>query len=270
MRTVALAVLVVIVGQGAARGEKFDWQRFEVAGRPAFVILPEANNRREPLPWVLYAPTFDRVLPNERDEGWIIGRFLKAGIAIAGVNVGESFGSPAGRATYNALYTHLTQTSPKFSSQACLLARSRGGLMLYNWAADHPERVACIAGIYPVCDLRGYPGLAKACKAYGLSESQLAGSLSEHNPVDRLAPLAKAGIAIFHIHGDVDQVVPLEANSGVWPSAITNSAEPWSWLFPTGKGTTCGPASSIVSPSWTSSLATQRESRNPHSKRKRR
>ena len=236
MRTVALAVLVVIVGQGAARGEKFDWQRFEVAGRPAFVILPEAKHRREPLPWVLYAPTFDRVLPNERDEGWMIGRFLEAGIAIAGVNVGESFGSPAGRATYNALYTHLTQTSPKFASQACLLARSRGGLMLYNWAADHPERVACIAAIYPVCDLRSYPGLAKACEAYGLSESQLAGSLSEHNPVDRLAPLAKAGIAIFHIHGDVDQVVPLEANSGALAKRYHQLGGAMELVVPRGQG----------------------------------
>jgi hypothetical protein len=28
--------------------------------------------------------------------------------------------------------------------------------MLYNWAAENPERVAGIAGIYPVCDLRSY------------------------------------------------------------------------------------------------------------------
>ena len=30
-----------------------------------------------------------------------------------------------------------------------------------------------------------------------------------HNPVARLAPLAKAGVPIFHIHGDSDAVVPL-------------------------------------------------------------
>ncbi|MFH1267918.1 MAG: LamG-like jellyroll fold domain-containing protein [Planctomycetota bacterium] len=44
---------------------------------------------------------------------------------------------------------------------------------------------------------------------------ELAAKLSDHNPVDRLEPLAKAGIPIFHIHGDVDKVVPLEDNSGL-------------------------------------------------------
>ncbi len=86
--------------------------------------------------------------------------------------------------------------------------------MLYNWAAEHPAAVACIAGIYPVCSLVSYPGLARACGAYGMTAEQLAESLPAHNPVDRLAPLAKAGVPIFHIHGDRDRVVPLEQNSG--------------------------------------------------------
>ncbi|MCA9124408.1 MAG: prolyl oligopeptidase family serine peptidase [Planctomycetaceae bacterium] len=196
------------------RSEEFNWHRFEVAGRPAFMILPEPEYRREPMPWVMYAPTFDKTLPNEAHEGWMFRRWLTAGIAIAGVDIGESFGSPTGRATYNSLYEKLTTGNPPFQSRANLLARSRGGLMLYNWAADNPDKVKSIAGIYPVCDLRSYPGLARACAAYDLVENELAALLSQHNPVDRLAPLAKAKIPIFHIHGDTDQVVPLDANSG--------------------------------------------------------
>ena len=38
--------------------------------------------------------------------------------------------------------------------------------------------------------------------------------LAEYNPLARLAPLAKARVPIFHIHGDVDTVVPLQDNSG--------------------------------------------------------
>jgi pimeloyl-ACP methyl ester carboxylesterase len=130
------------------------------------------------------------------------------------VDVGESYGSPAGREIYSALYRELTEQRG-LSKRACLLARSRGGLMLYNWAAEHPESVACIAGIYPVGNLRSYPGLAKACAAYGLTETELAHALAAHNPIDRLAPLAKARIPIFHLHGDRDDVVPLEQNSGL-------------------------------------------------------
>lgn len=85
--------------------------------------------------------------------------------------------------------------------------------MLYNWAAQNPKAVACIAGIYPVCNLTSYPGLARACKAYGMTKAQLAAKLAEHNPIDRLARLAKEKVPIFHIHGDRDRVVPLNANS---------------------------------------------------------
>jgi pimeloyl-ACP methyl ester carboxylesterase len=86
--------------------------------------------------------------------------------------------------------------------------------MLYNWAVEHASSVACIAGIYPVCNLTSYPGLNKACGAYGLTEEQLSAGLTRHNPIDRLESLAKAQVPIFHIHGDRDTVVPLEKNSG--------------------------------------------------------
>ena len=67
-------------------------------------------------------------------------RFLAEGIAVAGVDVGESYGSPQGRAHFTALYRELVERRG-FSRKPCLLARSRGGLMLYNWAAEHPESV---------------------------------------------------------------------------------------------------------------------------------
>ena len=59
---------------------------------------------------------------------------------------------------------------PRAATKACLLVRSRGGLMLYNWAVEHPSSVACVAGIYPVCNLDTYPGLKNASAAYGMTE----------------------------------------------------------------------------------------------------
>ena len=85
--------------------------------------------------------------------------------------------------------------------------------MLYNWAAEHPEWVKCIGGIYTVCDLASWPGLKQACSAYGLSEEGLRHELAANNPVDRLAALAKAKVPILHVHGDADTVVPLADNS---------------------------------------------------------
>ena len=140
-------------------------------------------------------------------------QLLAAGIGIAGIDVGESYGSPAGRALYSALHRELTDKRG-LSKKACLLARSRGGLMLYSWACANATNVACIAGIYPVCDPVSYPGIDNAAGAYGLTPAALREQLAKHNPIEHLAPLARARVPIFHIHGDVDKVVPLEANSG--------------------------------------------------------
>jgi len=48
-----------------------------------------------------------------------------------------------------------------------------------------------------------------------MTEAQLTAELKNHNPVDRLGPLAKARVPIFHIHGDKDRVVPLAENSAL-------------------------------------------------------
>ena len=183
---------------------------FDVDGHAAFLIRPKGKVFASPMPWVWYAPVIGN--PNA-DHAWMLKQWLEKGIGMAGVDVGESFGSPLGRKVYTALWETLT-TRYQMSERPCLLPQSRGGLMLYNWAAENPARVACIAGIYPVCDLRSYPGLERACGAYGLSAVELKARLAEHNPIDRLSPLAKAGVPIMHVHGDADTVVPLEKNSG--------------------------------------------------------
>jgi len=183
---------------------------FDVDGCHAFLIRPKGKADLSPMPWVWYAPVIGH--PNS-SHAWMLSRWLEKGIAMAGVDVGESFGSPRGRKVYTALWQVLTSRYG-MSERPCLLPQSRGGLMLYNWATENPTRVACIAGIYTVCDLRSYPGLDKAAGAYGLSAAELAGRLGQHNPIARLAPLAKAGVPILHIHGDADKVVPLEQNSG--------------------------------------------------------
>ena len=82
-----------------------------------------------------------------------------------------------------------------------------------SWAADHPDKVAGLAGIYPVFDLRSYPGLAKAAPAYGLTAKELEARLGEFNPIERVGVLAKVRVPVLLIHGDEDRVVPLKENS---------------------------------------------------------
>lgn len=220
---VLLCVASLVSGQSAEQGEEpsppsppskalpLEGEVFRVAGQTAFLIEPPKTTKRTPTPWVWYAPTLPR-LPGP-EEVWMIERFLQAGIAVAGIDVGESYGSPAGRRLYSLFYEELTEER-NLSRHPCLLARSRGGLMHYNWAVEHASSVACVVGIYPVCNLLSYPGLEKACGAYDMSAEQLGRNLTEHNPIDRLKPLAEARVPIYHLHGDSDTLVPLEENSG--------------------------------------------------------
>lgn len=205
---------------------------FTVAGATAFVILPE-NKKEGPMPWVWYAPTLPGLPAAE--ETWMFRQFLDAGIAIAGIDAGESMGNKNGRKLYSALYAELV-SKRKYSTHPVLLARSRGGLMLYNWAAEHPQQVGAIAGIYPVCDLTSYPGLEKAAIAYGWSTKKMKRKLAANNPVTRVKPLAKAGVPVLHLHGDVDELVPLAKNSGAIADAYKKYGGRMTLLVQEGQG----------------------------------
>lgn len=185
-------------------------ENFTVAERPAFVFMPAEDKRTKPQPWVFYAPTL-APYPDEA-ERWMHEQFLANGVAVAGVDVGEAYGSPKSHRVFDALYDELAKQRG-FATKPCLFGRSRGGLWVSSYAIAHPERVAGIIGIYPVYDFRTYPGLANAAGAYDLKPAELESRLAEFNPIARINVLAKAKIPVTIIHGDVDKVVPLKENS---------------------------------------------------------
>lgn len=174
-------------------------------GKPS-VVAP-----RRPQPWVLYAPTLPP-LPDSHEK-WMHERFTEAGIAVAGIDVGEAYGSPEGQRLFSELYRELVERRG-FAAKPVVLGRSRGGLLVAAWAGANPDKVAGLAGIYPVFDFRSYPGLANAAGAYGLKPDQLDARRIELNPIEQADRLARAKVPVFLIHGDMDRVVPLRENSG--------------------------------------------------------
>ena len=104
------------------------------------------------------------------------------------------------------------------------------------WTAESAGKVAGFAGIYPVCNIASYPRVARAAAAYHMKPEELQARLAEHNPVDRLAALAKAGVPLFAIHGDRDKVVPLEANSGLMKERYTALGGSMQLIVPPGQG----------------------------------
>lgn len=196
---------------------------FEVGGKQAFLLLPAESKRTSPQPWIMYAPT---LLPQYPDvnEKWMHEQFLAAGIAVAGVDVGEAYGSPTQSAAIDALYAELV-SKRGFNSKPCLLGRSRGGLWASSWAIRNPDKVAGIAGIYPVFDLTTYPGLQKSAPAYGLQPDELEKQLDKFNPIRNAKVLAAAKIPVFLIHGAIDKVVPLKENSAQLKNVYSEAGE---------------------------------------------
>ena len=210
-------------------------ESFVVAGCPAFLLLPSEDKRTTPQPWVMYAPTLPG-LPDEHEK-WMHEQFLAAGIAVAGIDIGEAYGSPKGQEAYDAFYGELV-TRHGFAKQCCLLGRSRGGLWNSSWAIHNPEKLSGMAGIYPVFDLSSWPGVATAAPAYEMSPEELASQLAVHNPIAHIDVLAKARVPVFLIHGDDDQVVPLQQNSAevARQYAAAGSADILQLTIATGQG----------------------------------
>ena len=185
-------------------------QSFLLHGRHAFLMTPESETEAgEGKPWIFYGPTLNAT--PDKHESWMHQQFLDAGVAVAGIDVGEAYGSPHAFPHFEVLYQHMIKEG--FSRKPALLGRSRGGLWVSSWALEHPDRVAGIAGIYPVYDYTTYPGVDRAAVAYGVNAEELASAQEKWNPIRRAGELAEAGIPVFLIHGRDDKVVPLKENS---------------------------------------------------------
>jgi pimeloyl-ACP methyl ester carboxylesterase len=147
-----------------------------------------------------------------------VEKALAAGFHVAGVDVGPSCGSPAAAEVCQEFYERLV-ADYGLHERARIMGQSHGGLIAYGWAFRQPACVDRVAGICPATDFRSWPTLPNVVAFpakgldYGLSLDELDRRAAEFNPIDNLAPLARAGVKILHIHGDEDKLVPMGANS---------------------------------------------------------
>ena len=210
--TLLSLALLLLVRTSIAAEPPLPRTSFEVDGRKAFIIAaPEPAKDR---PWVWYAPTLPG-LPGAGHQ-WYFERLLKAGISIAGIDLGEVRGSPASNVKFLTFHDEMVRRG--FSAKPVLLGQSRGGLMMLSWATRNPDKVTAFTGIYPVCNLTSWPmknSKAAVLADYALPESELLANLSRFNPVDNLKGLLEKRVPIFIVHGDSDTVVPLADNGEI-------------------------------------------------------
>jgi pimeloyl-ACP methyl ester carboxylesterase len=191
----------------------------QVRGRLAYLVEPTTKLDSQKR-WVWDFPFWLAINDGFGKIGhrYYVERLLAAGFSVAGVDIGASCGSPAGAEVCQEFYEQLV-SQHGLNKRARLLAHSNGGLLAYGWAFRHPQCVDRIAGMCPATDFCTYPTLPNVVAGptkgldYGLSLEELGRRKKEFNPIDNLAPLARAGVKVLHLHGDHDVLVPTNANS---------------------------------------------------------
>jgi pimeloyl-ACP methyl ester carboxylesterase len=197
-------------------GRAFFWRGYVgyegvVSGFKCKVVVPRES--ADGMPWAWRPEFFDAFA--DVDE-----RLVARGFHLVYLHVTDHYGCPAAMAHGDALWREMTGRiglAPKFA----FIALSRGGLFAYNYAANFPGRVACIYADNPVCDFKSWPAgwgigsgsaadWTKCLAIYGFDEAAARAYLN--NPVDRVADIAKAGIPVFQVLGDADEIVPVEEN----------------------------------------------------------
>jgi hypothetical protein len=150
--------------------------------------------------------------------------FLKAGFYVTFMDVGNTFGCPDAMKHFYAFYSTMTNQYG-FSTKPALEGLSRGGLYAYRWAYVNTDKVGCIYGDSPVCDMKSWPGgkgqgkgspgdWQQAIKDYHFT-NELEMMDFKGNPIDILAPIAAAHIPIIHVCGDADKTVPKTENTDI-------------------------------------------------------
>lgn len=197
-------------------------EEVSIGANKAFIRWPKVASTG-PHKWVWYAPTFINQgmgpTPMPQQVGWYFDQLSAAGIVVVGVSVGESFGSPQGRDGFEAFYQYLRLRG--FAAQGCMILQSRGGLMGYNWMLDHPGRVKCVGGIYPLTTVTDYVGLDYMANIWGVTSAWLQANLGTQSPMERQDPLA--GVSIYHLHGDADNTVHI-ANDQTFVSHLATGS----------------------------------------------
>lgn len=148
---------------------------------------------------------------------------LEKGFHLTYCNVGDLYGSDEAIKRWNRFYDLAVKAG--LNEKVALEGMSRGGLIIYNWAAQNQEKTACIYADAPVLDFKSWPmgqkngkrsdrDTEELLRAYGFKSEEEALKWTK-NPVDQAKVLAKANIPLLHVVGDDDEVVPVSENTSL-------------------------------------------------------
>ncbi|MEQ6120102.1 GDSL-type esterase/lipase family protein [Reichenbachiella sp. MALMAid0571] len=200
----------------------FEQMDFEYNGVACKIVKPKRIAPKKPWIWRArfwgHEPQTDIAL-------------LERGFHVVYCDVSNLYGAPEAVTRWNNFYDLMRQGG--LSEKAALEGMSRGGLIVYNWAVENQEKVACIYADAPVLDGKSWPGgfgkgkgskgdWERFMKVYGL-ESQESIDAFAGNPIHKTEAIAKAGFSMIHVCGEADKVVPVDENSRIFEQKIKES-----------------------------------------------
>lgn len=189
-------------------------------GRDAIVVSPQKAVKGRPWIW---RPAFFDVFAS------VDKALLERGFHVVYCDFTHTYGNPRAVEQGVAFYRKLTSLG-RLAPKVTLEGFSRGALYTLNWAAENADKVACIYLDAPVCDVFSWSGRKNAdlwkevLAEWQLTDEEM--NLFKGNPIDRLEPLAKAGIPLIAVCGDADRVVPLKENMEVVRARYTQLGAP--------------------------------------------
>lgn len=154
---------------------------------------------------------------------------LEQGFHLTYCDVAELFGSPKAVERWDEFYALAVKAG--LNQKAVLEGMSRGGLIIYNWAAKNPKKVACIYGDAPVMDIKSWPlnwgdcldenkrSMSLLLEAYDFANVEEAMAWNK-NPLNHARKLAKAKIPMIHVVGDIDEGVPVAENTAIFEREV--------------------------------------------------
>jgi pimeloyl-ACP methyl ester carboxylesterase len=185
---------------------------FQFEGRGAKIVMPKRMAKGAP--WLWRARFWGHEPQTER-------ALLERGFHLVYCDVAELFGNDESIHLWDGFYRMLTDAG--LCTRAAMMGLSRGGIYVYRWAVQYPDRIACIYADAPVLDFKSWPGgkgrghgnpeeWERFKKNFGLTTESEAIAF-KGNPIDLVPQIASGGYPMLHICGDADVTVPIEENT---------------------------------------------------------
>ncbi|MDR6942960.1 GDSL-type esterase/lipase family protein [Mucilaginibacter pocheonensis] len=185
---------------------------FQYNGRNCKIVNPKWSDKKHS--WIWRARFWGT-------EPQVEIALLERGYHVVYCDVAELFGNAKAIGLWNNYYSLLRKAG--LSKKAVLEGMSRGGVYVYNWAAENPRKVAFVYADNPVLDLKSWPGgkgkgpgspanWETLKKDYQITSEENSSSFA-NSPMDKIKKIVKGKYPMLHVCGDADETVPMDENT---------------------------------------------------------